>query len=105
MANCVFRRQVQRGGYLVFERAAAETQLRALRLPLFQKRRNLVEKLHAVLLKHNRVRALAQPSGCCPMSATFTPAASEARRPAAYAVVSAARALRLGTASRKRTTS
>jgi hypothetical protein len=39
------------------------------------------------------------------MLATLIPAASEARRPAAYAVVSAARAFRLGTASRKRTTS
>jgi hypothetical protein len=39
------------------------------------------------------------------MLATLMPAASEARSPAAYAVVSAARVLRLGTASRKRTTS
>src|SRR3954447_9444757 len=39
------------------------------------------------------------------MSATLIPAASDARSPAAYAVVSAARAFRPGTASRKATTS
>ena len=39
------------------------------------------------------------------MLATLRHAASEARNPAAYAVVSAARDFRLGTASRKRTTS
>src|SRR3978361_1310822 len=39
------------------------------------------------------------------MSPTLIPAASDARNPAAYAVVSAARAFRPGTASRKATTS
>ncbi len=39
------------------------------------------------------------------MLATFKCDASEARSPAAYAVVSAARLLRLGPTSRKRTTS
>src|SRR4051812_45357803 len=39
------------------------------------------------------------------MSRTLIPAASDARNPAAYAVVSAARAFRPGTASRKATTS
>src|SRR5271157_5399589 len=39
------------------------------------------------------------------MSATLMPAVSASRSPVAYGVVSAARAFRLGTASRKRTTS
>jgi hypothetical protein len=39
------------------------------------------------------------------ISAIFRPTASDALSPAAYAVVSAARVFRLGTASRNRTTS